>query len=186
MSEKKPRRYSGGIHDAQTLMDRCRIDPITECWAWRLSVVQGAPKVHFRMPDTSLQMMRGRRVAAYLKTGIFPEGKYAAPTEDCHNPNCVNPEHARWVDRATWACLCAERGIFKDRPAKVKANREVAKSRRALSPDQVEEVRTSSDSAKQLAKQFGVSGSTINAIRQNLRYRDSVAVARASVFTWRP
>jgi hypothetical protein len=179
--------YLGGVIDRESLRDRCCIDSITGCWLWRLSHSQGAPRVHVRMLNGRSKVMRGRAAAWYFRSGeVVPSGMVAFATPNCSSAECVNPDHVRIGARSAWGAWMAERGVFKDQPRRIVANRANAAKRRKLTDEQVEAIRASTDSLREVAAAHAVSINTVSAIRSGRLHKQRTEIAGASAFTWRP
>lgn len=179
--------YLGGIRTVADLRSRCSVDEYTECWHWQLSMVQGAPKVHFVTPDTGKRIgMRGRRAAVYLDKGHNIEmGRSVFARAMCKSLDCVNPEHSRAGNRDTMGRALAESGRAKNLLSKRAASTATARRTRAkITMDDARQIRVSDETQAALAKQYGIAQSAIWAIKTGKAWCEHAP--NASVFTWRP
>lgn len=176
--------YLGGVKCIETLRDRCRVDPHTDCWHWSLSVCQGTPMVWLHLGGGRRVKMRGRRAALFLARGTdLPAGHLAYARKSCNSSDCVNPAHCMSGSKAQWGSDMAARGEFKNIPSRIRASRETGARMRALTDDQAHEVRHSNLTLRELAQKFGVSVSLVGEVRRGVRYRE--VANGASVFAWR-
>lgn len=118
------------------------------CWIWQGTTSEAG--------YGSLQVDNvphyAHRYAYALWYGPIPEGKIVC--HHCDNPACVNPEHL-FV------------GTYQDNMDDMKAKGRGSHTNNVkLQPHQVLEIRASSKSERALAKQYGVSRSSIGAIRR--------------------
>ena len=179
--------YLGGIRTVEDLRIRCVVDAETECWHWRLAMVQGSPKVHFVAPDGSgRRTMCGRRAALYLHRGIdIPRGHVAFAKLMCRSADCVNPEHSTSGDRHAHGAWITAAGVHNWPDAKAKrsaASRKAWDKRgRKLTAADVQQIRASSESAAKIAGRIGVSQFAVWAARVGNTHRPHLP--QASVFT---
>lgn len=176
--------HLGGVWSLEDLRARCRIDAHTECWHWSLHIERGSAMVWVRLAGGPPHKHRGRRAALMLSRGEdLPSGHLAWARSNCHSHDCVNPAHAISGTKAEWGAELARRGLVKNIPAKVRASRQTGLKRRALTPEQVQEVKHSPETNKALAARYGVSFQLISEVRRGIRYPETVR--GASVFNWR-
>lgn len=183
--------YMGGIRTVECLRQRSHVDPITGCWHWGLSMTKGVPILHLVLPDTAERVkMRGRRAALYLDRGHdLAEGHSAFAKVFCTSPDCVNPEHSRAGSRAEFGKWLAKSGKLKDHARKAEISRKMWDERgRKLKPEQVLQIRASTDSTYALAAEFGVSQCAVWLARRGKTHRHLGLVGKAasSVFNFRP
>lgn len=174
----------GGVNSLERLKDRCRVDDLTGCWNWSLRIGNaGLPSVHARMPwapDVKVSTT-GMRCAYMFKTGkTLPNGWFV--WAKCNNSMCVNPDHAVAGTGKELGMAMEKRGIYKNKPAKLRACRENASKTRKLTMEQAREIRSSQERAVELAKYYGINKTTIWAIRRGERYRET-GLRNSSVFT---
>ena len=120
---------------------------------------------------TTLALLHGG-VFIVLREGRKPvRGKIAY--RSCCNNLCVNPEHVVEGTRADHGALCASRGVWKNKPNRIAANRRNIRGALAkLTIDQAREIRSSLCTDAALAKVYGIARSQINAIRRGKAWRE--------------
>lgn len=172
-----------GIRSLAGLKDRCVIDEHSECWIWSMSKSStGAARASVMMPwNPKPRNMQGIR-AAYEYNQNKPLEAGLRVWSGCGNPACCNPRHATAGTVAEWGKFQAERGLWKGRPERVKANRQNGNKRKALTDEQVRIIRESNETGSKLAEVFGVTHQTISAVRLNKRYADQAVMRGASIF----
>jgi hypothetical protein len=178
--------YLGGIRTIDCLQKRSHVCPDTDCWHWRMAIVQGTPKVHFTTPDSGRSIsMRGRRAALYLLRGIdVPAGHVAYPRMTCKSRDCVNPAHSTSGDRDAHGLWLRKTGAVAGLASKCAGSRKGWEGRRKLTPEAVADIRSSAESNLALAARWGVSQFAIWSCRVGQTHRN--AVAGSSVFNWIP
>jgi len=162
----------GGIRTVEDLRDRCRIDEETGCWHWGLAIVRGAPHVSFVDADGKRRRGTGRNAAAALGLeGGVPDGHVAFARACCPSSDCVNPLHTRTGTRRQKGEAIVRTGEQRGLPSKAIPVSASNRRRQKLTPDQVEAIRSSTDTQTALAARYGVSQTTIWAIVSGRRYR---------------
>lgn len=150
-----------------SLMVRARCDECGDCWLWRGSVqnkdtpvmrVQGSRKLH---PVRRL-LLADRGVKIGARCGIAK----------CETPRCVRPTHCKAATRGEVQQRATDRLQFQQshaRNAKLSAS---SRRRGVLSPEQVNEARTTTTPQKVLADRWGCAESVVWAARNFRTYRD--------------
>ena len=142
-----------------------------ECWLWtatRTKFGYGSFRVGSQSDGTRRKEM-AHRMAFMLATGQdIPPGKVVM--HSCDNPQCVNPAH---LSVGTYS----ENGkAAYDRQRRFSTVKPRAQHPRAkLTEEQVTYIKTvgKSRTLRDLAKEFGVSDSTIDAVRRNVNWKDA-------------
>lgn len=101
------------------------------------------------------ETIRANRLMCALRHGPPPTSKHEA-AHNCGNERCVNPDHLRWATPTE---------NQNDRVIHGTSNRGRRQWLAKLDEDKVREIRSSSDSNKELALRFGVSAATIREVR---------------------
>lgn len=176
--------YLGGIRSTEDLRLRCRVDEITGCWHWSLSVCNGSPKVHFSLEGRKYTM-HGRRAALCLQRGGLMPAAHVAWAHRCTSGDCVNPSHARSGTKAEWGRWLASTGRLRGLPTKIAAADQArAKRRNLVQPDVLAAIQASpEETIVALAARLGVSRHAVWCARN--RPRAEKLAANASVFTAR-
>jgi hypothetical protein len=142
-----------------------RCDEVGDCWIWRGAVSHGtAPAINIDGKSTSV-----RRFVADL-LGRQTNGRYI--TACCGEPLCVSPDHLRVVTRSQLNILTAKRTGYGQSLARAAKIAQARRRRAHLSPELVQMIRSSDLPSAQLAKQLGVSKSTVNDARRGNTWRD--------------
>lgn len=153
----------------EKVRERCYIDEDTGCWLWRGAVSQGKwPRVY--APDHSqegspLKTQTGRRAVWHLFTGkAIPNGwrVYGTCTEDA----CLNPQHMKCGPTSELGSFIAKSGEWKGVPARIKANRLIARTRAKVTPDMVSEINQSNEKGLDLAQRLNVSDTLVSRVRR--------------------
>lgn len=138
------------------IISRSEVSPYTECWVWTGSRSEDGYARYGKNNAANVA-----RISWEHKNGcVMPLDRMACHT--CDNPPCVNPSHIyagtssnnikdTW-DRTRIAPARVTQKLTNEEVAKIKADRVT--------------------SARQLAKNFGVSHATINKIRTGKRFTD--------------
>jgi hypothetical protein len=180
--------YLGGIRTVECLRQRSRVDPVTGCWHWGLSLTRGVPILHCVTPDDGRRIkLRGRRAALYLQRGKdLAKGQIAFARMCCESDDCVNPEHSRSGNKkAFMAWLVASGRFIKGKTSNANAAA-WDKRGRTLTPDMVREIRSTDESTYALAQRFGVSQCAVWLARRGKTHRHVlVGMKVASAFDWR-
>ena len=150
----EPKRYVKGHQHVRPLVERfwSEVDRRSpgECWPWvgyRDSFGYGV----FKHRGVKL---RANRVALELSGTDIPDGFMAC--HHCDQPECVNPDHL---------FVGSHRDNMDDMAGKGRAPRGERSGNAKLTAGQVAEIRESDLTAPPLARRFGVSETTIRAIR---------------------
>lgn len=133
-----------------------------ECWQWT-GWCHKSSKTHRRLPYGKFKI-RGKTCLAHklsyeLAFGPIPSGKVVRHT--CDNPKCVRPDHLKLGTLSDNMQDMMRRGRGN---GQIPGGTDHPSAR--LTEDEVRTIRESSDSSTQaeLAKEFGVSSSTISGI----------------------
>jgi hypothetical protein len=161
-------------------MDRCYVDPETDCWCWKQHTTKhGLAMVNLILGGVRKKSL-GRRAALLLSGKVAPTKDHVAyPIESCFTPNCVNPKHARWGTRCQRMRQAAGRGSLSS-PERIANLLRCVERNAKLTPEQRLEVAMSSEPAALVAQRLGVSAGRVNQLRRCDEKRRA-----ASAFEWR-
>lgn len=165
--------YLGSVRTIDDVRDRCVIDQETQCWHLRMRLT-GKPAPQGRTPRLYLYGIGGvsatRAVWELVHGKPMPNGRRAV--HKCQSHDCCNPEHIRAMIHSD-----AQRYIVGKwcdmSPARKASLRKLQLQRRRLSLEQLAEIRHSAESSASIARKFGVSTTTIWAVRAGKTYRDA-------------
>lgn len=172
----------GGIRDLEGVKNRCEIDDLTDCWNWKLSLIAGKyPKMTVTVDGQQITTtgVRGVMLAAGVK---FKPGQVAYHYK-CTNHLCMNPAHIRvGTQRDKWESIKAS-GWLQGDPKRKALNTRIKRDASKLTPH-VEEIRSSAESAEEIAQRLGCCTAAVRHIRAYRTHKP--AVNGGSVFSWRP
>ena len=133
------------VFSAEWLLERATVNPITECWEWKLWRNQHG---YGRWRTVASGLYAHRAAWAYA-FGDIPDGMCVL--HRCDNPPCVNPAH---LFLGTMADNSADM-VHKLRHGRMKVR-----------PEDVYAIRASPLGCRRLAKQYGISRHTVLLIKQ--------------------
>lgn len=136
--------------DIEFFKARSVVDGATGCWLWT-----GARNHNgYGIMNYGRKALRAHRVSYQVAKGEIPDGIQVC--HSCDTPRCVNPDHL-WL------------GTNKDNAldATSKGRNPIV----ALKPDQVKEIRASSENTNVLSRVYGVGWNTIQNVRDGRTYR---------------
>lgn len=155
--------------DVERILGRCRHDPDTGCleWAGALSAGQW-PRVYVTNTTTGERHTTpGRKGVWMAMTGKpVPNGWRVYGT--CTNVKCLEPTHITCGPSANWGKQLRATGHFKNRPARIAANRATGQQRRKVLDAHIPLVREAATLAE-AAQAIGVHVSTISRYRRSLK-----------------
>lgn len=138
-----------------------------DCWLWQGALSHGTTPV-MRI-DGDRRLVSVRRHVLELK-GVKVAGRKAYPS--CGNVECVNPEHVMAMTPSQMLTrVAASTGYAEAQTRRAK----IAAAKRKLSPitpELVQEIRTSPESGHAIARRLGFCQSTVQAIRAHESWRD--------------
>ena len=155
-----------------TVSDRFweKVDKTDGCWLWTASVFQhGLPYGQFQLNG----IPHHHRVAWTLVNGPIPDG--IRVLHHCDNPPCVNPEHLFLGTDADNNRDMMAKGRFRQGNTTLTAAKGEGHPKHRLTEEQVSAIRSRYTGAwgeqSQLAREFGVSQTTIFQIVNQQRWR---------------
>ena len=169
--------YLGGVRTIACVRERCVLDG--DCW--HLRTPRGRPmplgRVHRIWVHGRGSVSATRAVWELAHGKPMPGGRRAVRV--CGSYDCANPAHIRALSDSQAVRLYVGKG-HEMTPRRREHLQALQRSRRLFTPAQVLEMRMSSASAVALARKFGCSRSTVQAIRRGLTYKDPAR----SVWEW--
>lgn len=169
----KPGDYLGGIRSVEDLRQRCWVDDQTGCWHWRLFTHDGRPQVCYMLPDGTRRKTSGRRAAAELARGERLPTRivaFAARSRCSGAADCCNPAHVRLGSRAE--ALRNRCPAAATRTAMRLSSTRVQRGKSRITLQIALRIRASADTLAVEAAKWGVSKSTISAIRRHEIWRE--------------
>lgn len=144
-------------------------EPNTGCWFW----IGATPKFGygaFKMEPKSSRSIGAHRASWILHKGEIPKGMFVC--HKCDVPSCVNPEHLFLGTAKDNMSDASRKGRMNWKEGEVrnlKIGRDHWSSK--LTPDDVCEIRASSEMGIDLAKRFKVTPNTISRVRRRIIWR---------------
>lgn len=167
----------GPVTTVECLRLRCRECEDTGCWIW----LGGCNSAGDGRLYVDRRLLSVQRAAAVLSGRVPKDGHLAFNT--CQTHNCGNPEHVVVGTAAAKGKQRSKNGNMKG-PHRSAAIRRAWNVRgRALTPEQVTEIRESDEPLRVFVAKFGVAKSTVAKARA---CHATVGVSGSSVFSWRP
>jgi hypothetical protein len=164
--------YLGSVRSVSTLRARCVVDG--SCWHLRTSRGRPMPTdkrhmvwVHGRGPMTAT-----RAAWLFSRGELPPQGHIVYRT--CDSYDCVLPSHLRCGLKAEQGAMLSERGHFRGQWRRLIANKTNGQRLRKVTPEMVQWLHESQQSASAAAHGLGISPSRVVAIRAGHGLRDTV------------
>lgn len=155
-----PRRQELALIDMAYFWDRSIPEPNTGCWLWLAGLNNKGYAIMWRGKSS----LATRVLAEIFFDRVAVEHMHVL--HRCDQPSCVNPAHLR---------LGFHIDNMREMGARGRTNNAgMGNPRRVLDEDAVRRIRRSSGTLKQIAKDEGVSPSTINGIRQGHTWRNVI------------
>lgn len=163
-------------------------EPVGECIEWQGPTLKGkTPLVYvpkgFVLPEWGQYRQSARVVIWFLSRGSRPPASTVLRPRCC-NDKCVSVEHMVAFPRAKQSVEQARRGELSTPKRTAAAIRRARSLETKLTMDIAREIRASDEAPKVLAPRYGVTTSTITAVRRGILWPE--AANGASVFSWRP
>lgn len=170
----------------QQLYDRC--DDVGECLLWRGPISNHSPQFYVGgFPGSGTNKKGAYRSVRRLVYECCSGHKIKAglhPVTACRERACVRFEHLKLLTTKQIAQLASKEGRFSTPQRAIAIREGIRKSGRAkLTPEQVREIRTSTETGKALAARFGVDRSLPPRIRRGEAWQE--LAPNASVFNMR-
>lgn len=153
------------------LIERIRryIEEVGDCWEW-MGAMQGrsiTPVMRYHQRTSQV-----RRFIAEAQGKDLSNAKLLA-TCSCRNPRCVNPEHVVVMTRKRFQELICRETDYSSSLVRNKKLADAARVRFArISPEVVAQIRDAQGVQKQIAKDFGVSQSTVSSIKRGETWKE--------------
>lgn len=113
-----------GVRTFEDIRLRCRVDEITGCWLWSLSMSGGETPKAWICPGVFGEKPRTMPAAkaSWLLSGRKIEEGHVVWRVACTDARCVNPQHCIALPRAEMRRACGLRGREKGKPERAVQN----------------------------------------------------------------
>lgn len=168
------------------LQDNC--EPIGSCVEWQGRKLQGKTPIAYVprgfMGADKCQGSHSARVVLWTLSKGEPPPEGHVLRAKCRNDSCVAIEHMVLISRETAPKEQGRRGEFSTTKRNAAAVRRARGRVTKLDADKAREIRESCESSYSLAAFYGVSPTSIRAVRRGDLWAPTVS--GSSVFSWRP
>ena len=169
--------------DIARIRGGCFIDPDTGCWLWRGATSKGKnkdegypvyPRVYMvnytKDPSGKTKTVQsgGRAVWHAMTKTPIPNG-YRVYHVQCSKNLCLNPAHLDCGPTKAWGESVSQKGIWKQQPRRISANRRTGLKLAAASPEQAAIICASDKSNKELIHELGLTRGVVSNIRRGKR-----------------
>ena len=101
----------------QYILDRCRVDDLTQCWEWTFAMTGDVPVCGQNIAGCSSAVK-----TAWLLSGRKIADGHVVWRALCHNRRCVNPAHMMTGSRPEMRRWCGQSGREKGDPVRAAKN----------------------------------------------------------------
>ena len=130
----------------------------TECWEWQGACTRsGYGVITMTLPEQEPKQFYAHRLAYFLCNGNIPEGFQVL--HECDNRKCVNPAHLS---------IGTAKQNSEDMALRLRNRTPKNTKFKQLSPEQLEEIKTSTESVHALARRFQVAVEPIRQFRKGV------------------
>lgn len=148
----------------EELKARCHL---AESGCWEIDSAASSSVWSFDHNYGDMRTMRPRRAAWFMRhKKPMPAGHRVYVT--CGNEQCCNPDHVTNRSTASEGARVRRTGEMKGRVRKVLANRAIGRKRSKLTPEVIELIQTSPKPGYVLARELGMSPTTVSKGRRGL------------------
>jgi len=171
-------RIGPGVYCLEDIRQRCRIDPITDCWVWSMAVSDGGRPYSSTTPRVSLPkgvLSVEHRTVSVSRVSWLMSGRKLAPGHvvwrTCGCELCVNPAHLRAGTKADEGAWMRKSGRWQGDPRRTAVNTRNAADAQAVRPETVRAIKAHLDAGRlqrDVAADFGLHKATISKIARGL------------------
>lgn len=174
----RAKRIGPGIYRLSDIRERCRIDPVTDCWVWSMAVSDGGRPYSSVTPRVSLPkgvLSTEHRTVSVSRVSWLMSGRTLAPGQvvwrTCGCELCVNPAHLLAGTKAQEGAWLRESGRRQGDPRRRAVNTRNAADAQAVRPEAVRAIKAQLDAGRlqrEVAADFGLHVATISKIARGL------------------
>lgn len=188
-------RIGPGVYRLSDIRDRCRIDPITDCWVWSMAVSNRGLTYSSKTPRVSLPkgvLSVEHRTVSVPRVSWLMSGRKLAPGHvvwrTCGCELCVNPAHLRAGTKADEGAWMRESGHRRGSLLRTAVNTRNAAAAQAIRPETVRAIEQQLAAGRlqiEVSADFGIHKATISKITRGLHVHQrggGCQVRGASVF----
>lgn len=174
-----------GVRTLEDIRLRCYVDPITDCWHWRMQMDGTCGRVNTVL-DGKRRNTTARRAAVILSGRAVQAHQAVWRAVCCESEDCCNPEHASVGSRKQMVKHLAFRGTYRT-PAHAAARLVGLQKIHAavggvMSESKACAILVSPLQDKEAAAEFGVSIRAVQDIRNRRKWKNVAPLPVASVF----
>lgn len=172
------KRIGPGVYCLEDVRQRCRIDPVTDCWIWSMAVSDGGRPYSSTTPRVSLPkgvLSIEHRTVSVPRVSWLMSGRSLAPGHvvwrTCGCELCVNPAHLRAGTKADEGAWMRKSGRRQGDPRRTAVNTRNAADAQAVRPETVRAIKAHLDAGRlqrDVAADFGLHVATISKIARGL------------------
>jgi hypothetical protein len=171
-------RIGPGVYCLEDIRQRCRIDPITDCWVWSMAVSDGGRPYSSKTPRVSLPkgvLSIDHRTVSVPRVSWLMSGRHLAPGHvvwrTCGCELCVNPAHLRAGTKADEGAWMRKSGRRQGDPRRTAVNTRNAAETQAIRPETVRSIEAQLAAGRlqrEVSVDFGIHEATISRIARGL------------------
>lgn len=178
MFNPRAKRIGPGVYCLDNIRERCRIDPITDCWVWSMAVSDGGRPRSALTPRVSVPkgvLSIEHRTVSVPRVAWLMSGRPLAPGHvvwrTCGCELCVNPAHLQAGTKAEEGAWMRESGRRRGDPRRAAVNTRNAADAQAVRPEAVRAIKAQVDAGRlqrDVAADFELHVATISKIARGL------------------
>ena len=172
------KRIGPGVYCLEDVRQRCRIDPVTDCWIWSMAVSDGGRPYSSTTPRVSLPkgvLSIEHRTVSVSRVAWLMSGRKLAPGHvvwrTCGCELCVNPAHLMAGTKAEEGAWVRESGRRRGSAMRTAVNTRNAAETQAIRPETVRSIEAQLAAGRlqrEVSVDFGIHKATISKIARGL------------------
>ena len=147
-----------------------------DCWIWTGHAAKGSvPMVRYKSTEGKSVSVSARKMSAIIAGRTVRDGKVCVPS--CGEPLCVNPEHVKILTSNDFLSRISKIGT--SGVANIRRAAKISETRRAkhakLTQEDVQQIRESNLSQRELGKIFGICQDRVSKIKRGAAWKNHSA-----------